>query len=487
MDLDFKSSVPLPGKLQDCHDLITLLWQEFQDLNETVSSLKEQLNTNSSNSSLPPSKDSLKKMAEKRKERDAWRLQVASYWSNPRQGAQPGHRGSGRKLMAAKDVNNVIACHPDRLCLCGDGEIKTTHICQRKQVFDIISGALFITEYQIHGGRCCRCKKRCRGQLPEGTPRGILGASILAKVALLTGKYRLSKREVCEFLTDFFGLKFCVGTISNAERQVSQSLQSAVDEVGEKITEQAYLHVDETGHNHKGDLEWLWVATTQELSYYKIYQHRNQTSAKALIGEAFTGMIITDRYGAYNWLSEHKRQYCWAHLKRDFKKIEDRECVQESHIGYCLSDCLKWIFHHWRRIRDGTPNKYHRRSLRDGIKRLYQALRRGRCLTGTKTQRFCAGLLRNRRCLWHFLTHDGVEPTNNHAERQLRHAVIWRKKCYGTQSDRGIHFVERILTTIMTCKQQQRNALDFITECVLKVWGANEQSDLASTPSLLAG
>ena len=217
-------------------------------------------------------------------------------------------------------------------------------ISQRKQVFELPKGGLFVTEYQLYKGHCANCKKRHRGTLPAGVPRGILGPSLLAKIGSLTGKYRLSKRNVKEFLWDFFGLNISVGTISNAEKQVSDALKDPVEAIGQQIGKQTNLHADETSYPYRGELEWLWVATNQLFTYFKLYPHRNQSCAQALIGPHFSGMLITDRYGAYNWIPSSQRQYCWAHLKRDFKKIADRPDEAEAAIGDELLNQLQSIF-----------------------------------------------------------------------------------------------------------------------------------------------
>lgn len=468
MDFDFQSASPKPTTLVESHQLIHQLWENCRLLQSTLTELEEKFCINSSNSSLPPSNDSIKEKASKRKERDAWHKRTPAYWKKRRQGAQPGHKGMGRALIAVDEVDEIIPCYPDKLCLDCGGCIEIGKLRQRKQIFDLPVGALHVTEYQIYAGCCLRCKKVYRGELPEGIPRGILGVNTLAKIAILTGKYRLSKREVKEFLFDFFALKVCIGTVSNAEGLVSRILKKPAEEIGDAITTQDYLHADETGHNHKGGLEWLWVATNDQLTYFKIYQHRNQTCAKALMGETFSGMIITDRYGAYNWLSQEQRQYCWAHLKRDFQKIADRLDPEASKIGHQLLDSFTAIFYHWHKIRDGTF--YPTSCIRNAIRDLYDNLRRGRKLVEAKTAKFCAKLIRERKSLWHFLNHDSVSPTNNHAERQIRHAVIWRKKCYGTQSKRGILFVERILTIIKTCQQKERGLIEFISDSINARW-----------------
>jgi transposase len=200
------------------------------------------------------------------------------------------------------------------------------------------------------------------------------------------------------------------------------------------------------------------VACNETASLFKIFDNRAQSSAKALIRKNYKGMAITDRYSAYGFLSSSQRQYCWAHLKRDFVRISEKLDPKEAYIGECLSQAQRRIFYWYEQLKCGKK-LYARLFLIRQIKRFYGYLKKGIQLTGTRTARFCAKLLRERKSLWHFLKKTTIDPTNNLAERNLRHAVLWRKKTFGTRSKRGNRFVERMLTVMMTAKQLGKNLI----------------------------
>jgi len=223
--------------------------------------------------------------------------------------------------------------------------------------------------------------------------------------------------------------------------------------------------------------------TTSHLTFFKLFQHRDQESAQALIGKDFKGLVVTDRYGAYNWISSKQRQYCWAHLIRDIKKILDRENNQESLVGYRLKASCRSLFSYWRKIKAGSDDPFYKRFFWRTIRSFRRTLKKGQALENTKTGKFCAKLLKEWDCLWHFLRNKLVDPTNNHAERQLRHAVLWRKKSFGTQSKRGRHYVERILTCVMTCKQQGVDIILFLKNCIQEGYWQKGQYPSLVTPT----
>ena len=173
-----------------------------------------------------------------------------------------------------------------------------------------------------------------KGKLPTGLPRGILTETSLSKIALLVAQYRLSRREVKLLLADFFNLHICIGTISNAERLVSESLISRIEDIEKQVKVADHAHLDETSHRRSGKTQWLWVACNDKVSLFKIFDNRSKSAAKALIGEDYQGMAITDRYGAYNFLSSLQRQYCWAHLKRDFVRISEKLDPKDAYIAF---------------------------------------------------------------------------------------------------------------------------------------------------------
>jgi transposase len=469
MDFNFSQPAPTPATLTDCHVLIAEMWLYGWLQEQAITKFKEKAAINSSNSSQPPSADSIADKARRRKEEknnDDWRKRTAAYWENKRQGAQKGHVGAGRHLLSPEKVNEFIACYlPDACAACG-GEVQSGKLGQRRQVCDLPVGKLWVTEYQIYKGRCDQCGARCRGEVPVGTPKGILGANALARIGTLTSKYRQSKRETQELLLDFFGLRLSVGCISHAEGIIAQALALSAAEVGAALQKNPFMHADETSFTRCWKLQWLWVATNGTLTFFRLFDKRNTESAEQLIGKDYAGFVITDRYAAYSWLPSSQRQYCWAHLKRDFTKLSERDNVQEAYVGQQLLAHFTSLFHSYRQLRDGKINTGAKRFLLETIRRFRRILRLGKAIRGTPTSTFCSKLMREWRSLWHFLRHKDIGPTNNLAERAVRHVVIWRKKCFGTQSKRGGHFVERSLTVVMSCRQQKRNVLEFISQCV---------------------
>ena len=276
MNFDFNAAAPQPMHLSECHQLLEGLWAHCQIQQKTLTQLKEKLKADSANSSRPPSSDSLRtRLTRAQQSSEDWQKRTTAYWQKRQRGAQKGHVGHGRKLCPLHLVDEVIPCYPSKICDYCCKDLPFFNLRRRKQVFEVHSGKLQITEYQIYGGFCSSCKKVTRGKIPPGVPVGILGAQILGYIGALSGKYRLSKREIKEIVWDFFGLNISVGTVSNAEALISQSLKKPVEEVRQALQKHAYMHVDETSHSHQWKLEWLWVGATHTFTYFKIFKHRN--------------------------------------------------------------------------------------------------------------------------------------------------------------------------------------------------------------------
>jgi transposase len=452
MRFDLTQPSPKPTTFAECHQLIDRLWMFARHTTE-------KLNCDSTNSSLSPAQDSFKSSVQKSKKKAPWQWRTLAFWKKRKQGTQVGHKGTGRKLLSTESVDTVSPCYPRKDCPhCCFGTVNVKRICQRKQVFDLILKGVHIIEYQVYDGRCIACKKCVKGKLPTGLPRGILTETSLSKITLLVAQYRLLRREIKQLLADFFDLHICIGTISNAESWVSEAMTGTVSAIEKQLKASDYARLDETSHRRSGQTEWLWVACNEKASLFKIFDSRAQSSAKALIGEYYQGMAITDRYGAYSFLSSLQRQYCWVHLKRDFVRLSEKLNPQEAFIGQCLLSTMRRIFYWYHQLESNKMSTAKLFLMRQ-IKRFYGYLKKGIQLTDTRTARFCAKLLRERKSLWHFLKKPTIEPTNNLAERNLRHAVLWRKKTFGTRSVRGNQFVERMLTVMMTAKQLGENII----------------------------
>ena len=431
---------------------IQMLCQQVEEMKVEVARLQEQVDRNSDNSSQPPSSDGLgmKTTAKKRKGR--------------KRGGQKGHKGHRRELVPILQVNEVVRYKPKRCTGCGtelEGEDPAPY---RYQVTELPPVNPHVTEHQVHRLTCLCCGKDNRGELPSEVAASQFGPNLVGMMAVLMGVYRLSKRQVAQLLEDCFEIKLSVGSVVRQQKAVSAALAEAVEEAQSYVQGQAVRNVDETGwpQEDRSKRGWLWVVVTPTVTLFHVAMSRAGQVVKDLIGEDSDGVVSSDRYSAYNWLPVKRRQICWAHLLRDFQKIAERG-EQSALIGGGLRLLAEKILILWARVRDGTL------SMDDFLIRLsaFQHMVRHWLSEGTscshpKTAKTCRRILKIEPALWTFVSQPGVEPTNNSAERALRKAVIWRKISYGTQSKTGSRFVERILSAVETCRQQERNPLDYL-------------------------
>lgn len=224
------------------------------------------------------------------------------------------------------------------------------------------------------------------------------------------------------------------------------------------------------GHNPIQRQGWLWVVVTPLVSFFQVVLSRSQVAAQSILGSQFDGIVISDRYSAYNWLDESRRQVCWAHLKRDFTQIAERAGVA-GELGTSLLEQQKQLFELWYQVRDGTLSREQFigavSPIRSCVKALLTEATNYNISTQeksplAKTVRTCQQLLRLEPAMWLFVTTPGVEPTNNAAERALRPAVLWRRTSFGSQSQAGSLFVSRMLTVVTTLRSQHRDVLDYL-------------------------
>ena len=285
-----------------------------------------------------------------------------------------------------------------------------------------------------------------------------------AWIGLLSGAYRMSKRNIVALLADAFSLDLAVGSVSQLEQHVSEALAAPVEDARDYVRQQAAVHIDETGWREARENAWLWTVATDLVTVFAIRSRRDSEVARELLGDDTTAIVGSDRHKAYGYLPVLQRQACWSHLERTFEKFVDRG-GDAAWVGQQLLEFTHQMFSWWHRVRDGTLE---RSSLQTYISDLRLRFRlrlwQGELLADEKTARTCANLAAIEPALWTFVRKEGVEPTNNAAERALRHGVLWRKGSFGTHSPAGSRFVERILTVRDTLRQQQRNVLDYLTE-----------------------
>jgi len=430
---------------------IRTLEARVETLASIVHTLQEQLNQTSRNSSRPPSSDPPQHGRPRRPRGER------------RRGGQPGHPGSTRTLGPVEEVDEVVVLKPEQCTYCqaplsGDDPKPWRH-----QVIEIPPIKPVVTEYQWHQLVCSVCGEVTRAPWPAGVPSGTYGPRVQATVSLYTGAYRLSKRTTQQVMDEVFGVPMSVGTISQLERSTTAAVAAPVEEAHSHVHEQEVAHLDETSWRQGGKRAWLWVAVTSWVTVFVVRMSRGGHVARELLGETFSGILVTDRYSGYNWYPVRWRQLCWAHLLRDFEAMRGRGGRSEE-IGDALLAQAHQMFAWWHRVREGTLKRSSFRSymrpLRQEVERLLEA--GSRCGV-PKTEGTCRDILKRREALWTFVQVEGVEPTNNAAERSIRPGVLWRKGSFGTQSAAGSRFVESMLTVVATLKQQQRNVLEYLT------------------------
>ena len=425
------------------------------ELSRRAEAAEEKLRTNSSNSSKPPSSDPPAVHRPPRKQR-----------GKRRRGGQPGHKGTTRPLLPPAAVDHFVPCLPTEQCECG-GHVTCDDVPpQRQQKVELPEIKPTVMEYQCYCGACERCGRQHWGEIPQGVPAGMLGPRAMAVVALLSGKYHLSKRQVAEILQDLLGTAVSLGTVSNTEARVSEALAEPVEEAKTFVQQQAVVHADETGHKVGGKKAWMWVAATTMVSVFLIRFSRGAAVAKELLGEHFRGWLVSDRWHAYTWVDVLRRQLCWAHLERDITKIAERGERSEE-IGNAILEYVQRMWHLWHRFKSGERSRPWLQSKMRPIRGAVEALlEQGTACGHPMTQETCKRILKLKAALWSFVDIAGVEPTNNFGERTIRPYVLWRKISFGTQSDRGNLFVERMMTVTATCRQQRRNVLEYLTAAI---------------------
>ena len=422
------------------------------DLKAEIAELRERLGQNSGNSSRPPSSDP-----------PSYKRAPPRESKGHKRGGQPGHQGSTRQLLPAEEVDHFVELKPSNCVGCGRRLWGQDPHPERHQVSELPMVKAEVTEYRRHTLCCGSCGEWTHADWPSNVLRTSFGPRAQAVIAYLTGRLGASHRDVVEAMKVLYGLSVSTGSVSAIQRQVSEALRGPVSEACHFVRWQKSQHVDETGWRECGERKWLWVNATRDVTAFEVLEGRGADEAKRMIDNAAKGIVTTDRYWSYDWLTGRRRQVCWAHLRRDFQAMVERG-GESAATGEALLKQVKRIFKLWQKVRDGEL-RYERlgaamRPVRKQVKELLEA---GARCDHKKTRRTCANILAVERSLWTFVRVAGVEPTNNAAERPLRRAVLWRKKSFGTQSSAGSRFVERILTVVTTLRQQGRDVLAYLT------------------------
>ena len=314
---------------------------------------------------------------------------------------------------------------------------------------------------------CPCCGVLTRAALPPEVSFRAVGPRLQAALVTLTGRYRLSRREAVAAAAALFGDKAAVslGTLSGLEARTSAVLASAYQEAAAAVRQAPVTCADETSFPLGPRKGWLWTACCETASFFRIDPHRGKEAFLKLLPD-FSGVLETDRWRSYHSHPPRLRQFCWAHLKRNSQALVDRG-APGARVGKAGLPAARKVFDGWDDHRAGklTLPSLARR-LAPTRQALERALRRGHANADPKAAALCKDLLKQFISLWTFTRRPGVDPTNNHAEREIRPAVLWRKGSFGCQSSEGARFVERMLTVVRTLRRQGRSVLDFLEETI---------------------
>jgi transposase len=391
-----------------------------------IQELRARLDQNSTNSSKPPSTDPI---GVKRKP------PVPA--SRKRRGGQKGHPRRMRALVPPERVAAVTDCKPVECRRCGHTLSGVDAEPRRHQVAELPPIEPEVHEYRLHRLCCPHCNTVTCGALPDGVPRTSFGPRLHAALSMLTGAYRLSKRQVVQLGFDLLGLTISVGMVAKLERITADVLEQPVAELAEAVKTAEAANIDETGWREAHLKAWLWVVVTSAGILFRVVRSRAGAVAKDLLGEEPKPIIISDRFPGYEWIKPGSRQVCWAHLRRDFQAMIDRD-GDGAEVGRQLLWQSNKLFEYWHKVRDGTIQRSTFLQTVAWLRPMVRSsLERGSRCDCAKTAATCGELLRLWDCLWTFTRVAGVEPTNNAAERALRHAVIWRRISGGTDSQGG--------------------------------------------------
>jgi transposase len=425
-------------------------------LEARVAELERRLNRSSRNSSLPPSQDP-----------PSAPLRPGGKPSGRKRGGQPGHEGRFRRLLTPDQVDQVVEYWPERCRSCArvfdPSELVDTGELWRHQVAELPPIAVRVTEHRLHGVCCPECETQTHAELPRQV-RSAFGPRLQAAIVTLAVRNRVSRRDTTELARELFGVELSTGSVDTIIQRAGEALAGPYTELEQRIKSAPVVNIDETGWKTAGGNRTLWGALTSRTAVFRIAAGRHGFEARTLLGERFPGIVCSDRWRGYDYLDPTQRQLCWAHLLRDFT-AHSEGMAEQKQFGSAGLVIAHELFAAW----DAYQQNGDRARLQTRIAPLQDKLRAllehaARKSPRTKYHRpFARNLQIRWPALWTFTHTPGVEPTNNHAERGLRGAVIYRKLSLGSQSDQGERTIERLLSASITCRLRKQSLYNYLT------------------------
>jgi hypothetical protein len=384
-------------------------------------------------------------------------------------GGQSGHEGAGRSLLPEDQVNEFVNHYPESCRGCGHefaaAEKVPSRRPGRRQVAELPPITVLVTEHLSHRLRCPCCKKKTSAELPAAVAASPFGPRLQAAVLTLTARNRISRRDMSELARELFGVSLSVGAVDAICQRGSTALAEPHQALVSWVLAAPAVNVDETGWTTAGVDRTMWTATTPGAAVFRIAADRHRDRLNELLGPDFGGIYCSDRWWAYAHIDPENRQACWSHLQRDFRRHAEGLPTQKTFGEQGLALTSR-IFHTWHDYHEHQDPGRLQQEMAPIQAQLHTLLEEAARKTPKNKyhRRFANNLLKIWPALWTFVTIEGIDPTNNAAERSLRGPVIHRKLSHGTRTEDGEHFIERALSASVTCRLQKRSLFAYLTE-----------------------
>jgi transposase len=436
------------------------LEQQVAMLMKRLAELEEKLRQNSRNSHLPPSSDS----PDERKQRSGHKPSS----STRKRGGQPGHGGAQRELLPASEVDAFVDLYPAECENCWEPLPRVPDpSAKRYQQTEMPPVKPHTKEWRRHQVTCRHCGYKTRAAHDESViPTSPFGPRLMAIMAMITGVYHVSRRSALGLLSDLLGVRVSLGALSAVEARVGHAVQPAVDEAWDHVRRADVKHTDGTSWYQAGLSMALWTIATVTATVFRIVPDSSKATLAPLYG-AMTGIMVSDRAKSLNFWAMDRRQICWAHLLRKFVSFSERDGPAGA-VGRQLLDYTGIVFDYWHDYKEGKLDRETFIAWMAPVKKqVHDVLTHAAAVGIAHVSGACADVLEHEPALWTFVEVENVEPTNNHAEREIRAFVLWRKRSFGTQSERGNVFAANLMTVAHTARKQKKNVLALLTECCI--------------------
>jgi transposase len=438
-----------------------------------IEELRARLDQNSRNSNLPPSSDGPGAAARG--------VRPAKGKGKRKRGGQKGHKGHRRALLPENRVHEVVDLFAESCERCAAAlPPRSDDVRGRYQQLDLDHTGPHVTEWRRHETVCDRCGHGTLAAYDAmKIPASPFGPGLIARVASLTGVHHLSRRKAQILLREWFDIEVSLGAISSMEARASAALKAAAQEALDDVQAADVKHTDGTTWLLAGLTYSLWTLATTMTTVYRIFRNGKRETVRAMFG-SLVGILVSDRTQVLTFWEMKLRQICWAHLLRRFVAFSQRAGPTGT-FGRELLDCAVLVFEYWHGFENENLTREELQEWMRPLQRRFETVLERAAASGIREPSgSCKDMLAHKEALWTFVSRKGVPPTNNLAERDLRPLVIWRKLSFGCQSERGLRFVERVMTVAHTARKRGKNVLDFIVRSLAA------HSNGEDAPALLA-